>query len=213
MRVFIGLLLASISFAQNLQLHYETAKDRGYFVSTLEMFQPDAYGSTFWFVDMEYDSQNDHGMSLGYWEIARVFQLPVERLSATVQYNDGVASFGALGQTWLVGVNYVFQLGAVDIPLDILYRAQEGADGPDVQLTATWFQPLLDGHLEWSGFLDIWSQDGAGGTDWVLLSEPQLWYNANDHFAVGSEVEISSNFVFGETGLVFKPTLGLRWTF
>lgn len=207
------LVISSMAFSQNLQLHYEASGDREYLVSTLEMFKPDKYGSTFWFVDMDYDAPGAKGVSLAYWEIARSFTLPVKNLSATIQYNDGVASFGSLGQVWLLGVNYYFDLGFVAFPLDILYRAAQGADKPDFQLTTTWFIPLLDGNVEFSGFMDLWSEDHGAGKQLVLMSEPQLWYNANEHLAVGSELEISSNFVFGETGIQALPTIGLRWTF
>jgi hypothetical protein len=209
------LMISSMALSQNLQLHYEASADREYLVSTLEMFKPDQYGSTFWFVDMEYDAFGVKGASLAYWEIARSFTLPVNNLSATIQYNDGVANFGSLGQVWLLGVNYYLDLGFVAFPLDILYRAAQGADKPDLQLTTTWFIPLLDGNIEFSGFMDLWSQDniGSSGKQLVLLSEPQLWYNANKHFSIGSEIEISRNFIFGKTGIQALPTLGLRWTF
>jgi len=213
--LLILLITTSAVFSQNLQLHYELSEDREYFVSTLEMFKPDAYGSTFWFVDMEYNSAMNRGVSLSYWEIARSFNLPVNNVSATLQYNDGVANFGALGQVWLLGLNYYLDLGFIALPLDILYRAAEGADSPDFQLTATWFKPFMDGNIEFSGFLDIWSQDefGEEGKQLVILTEPQVWYNANDNFSIGSEIEISQNFVFGESDLQILPTLGLRWKF
>ena len=209
------LIISSIATAQNLQLHYEASEGRKYLVSTLEMYKPDTYGSTFWFVDMEYDAPGVKGVSLAYWEVARSFTLPVKNLSATIQYNDGVASFGSLGQVWLMGVNYYLDLGFIALPVDVLYRAAQGADSPDFQLTTTWFMPFMDGNIEFSGFLDIWSQDefGSDGKQLVVLAEPQLWYNANEHFSVGSEVEISNNFVFGEDGVQALPTLGLRWNF
>lgn len=214
-KIALLMILASALLAQNLQLHYELADERKYFVSTLEMFKPDQYGSTFWFVDMEYNSAMNHGISLAYWEFARAFTLPVKNLAATLQYNDGVANFGSLGQVWLLGVNYTFDLGFMVLPLDILYRAAEGADSPDFQLTTTWFVPLLDGNIEFSGFMDLWSQDkpGGEGKQLVLLSEPQVWYNANDKFSIGSEVEVSQNFVFGDDKFKVLPTLGLRWKF
>lgn len=210
------LILMTASFAQNLQIHYEASEDREYFVSTLEMFKPDNYGSTFWFVDMEYDAPGKiKGASLAYWEIARNFTLPINNLSASIQYNDGVANFGNLGQTWLIGVSYYLDLGFTALPIDILYRSVQGADAHDFQLTTSWYIPLLDDNIEFSGFVDIWSQDVRldGDKELVLLSEPQLWYNANEHFSIGSEIEISKNFVYGEKGIQALPTIGLRWTF
>ena len=56
--------------AQNLQLHYDFWKGRQYLTSTVEMFKPDKHGSTFFFVDMDYDL-SDAKVKLAYWEIAR----------------------------------------------------------------------------------------------------------------------------------------------
>lgn len=209
------LILTSIAQSQNLQLHYEASEDRQYLVSTLEMFKPDTYGSTFWFVDMEYANEGIRDANLAYWEIARSFTLPVKNLSATIQYNDGALEGWHIDQIWLFGVNYFLDLGFVSLPVDILYRKAQGVDSPDFQLTTTWFVPLLDGNLEFSGFVDLWSEDDADedGKKLVLLSEPQLWYNANEHLSIGSEVEFSHNFVPGESDFQALPTIGLRWTF
>jgi hypothetical protein len=211
--VILILFLSSFAFAQNLQLHYEASEDREYLVSTLEMFKPDTYGSTFWFVDMEYGAAGVRDANLAYWEIARSFTLPIKNLSATIQYNDGALEGWHIDQVWLMGVNYYLDLGFVALPLDILYRAAQGADAPDFQLTTTWFVPLLDGNVEFSGFMDIWSEDDGDAKQLVILSEPQLWYNANEHLSVGTEVEVSNNFVGGENGIQVLPTIGLRWTF
>jgi hypothetical protein len=42
--------------AQNIQQHYDFGKDRDYFTTTLEMFKPDEYGSTYFFVDFDYNA-------------------------------------------------------------------------------------------------------------------------------------------------------------
>ncbi len=213
--ICLTLTLNTIVFAQNIQLHYEASGDKEYFVSTVEMFKPDQYGSTFLFVDMEYNSPGDKNGNLAYWEIARAFTLPINNVSATLQYNDGVASDFPIGQAWLAGVNYYLDLGFIALPTDILFRAAQGAESPDFQVTTTWLVTLMNDHIELSGFFDFWSQDeiGSDGKQWVLMGEPQIWYQANEHFSIGSEVEISHNFVFGADGVQVLPTIGLRWTF
>jgi hypothetical protein len=209
------IILNTFVFSQNLQLHYEASGDREYLVSTLEMFKPDQFGSTFWFVDMEYNTPGVKNGNLAYWEIARSITLPINNLSATIQYNDGVASDFPIGQVWLVGLNYYLDLGFVALPVDVLYRAAQGADSPDFQVTTSWYVPLMDGNIEFSGFFDFLSQDEFGTEDKeiVILGEPQLWYIANEHLSIGTEVEISNNFVFGADGIQALPTVGLRWTF
>ena len=63
--------------AQNLQLHYDFGKERKFFTATLEMFKPDTLGSTFWFVDFDFNFPgNPRSMSAAYWEISRDFYIP-----------------------------------------------------------------------------------------------------------------------------------------
>ena len=81
--------IASKAEAQNLQVFYDT--ERGCVTSTLEMFRPDAFGSTFYFVDMDYNPT-----ALGaYTEIAREFCFWQDSewnwLSVHAEFNGGLA--------------------------------------------------------------------------------------------------------------------------
>lgn len=225
--VVLLFLLVGAGFAQNLQLHYDVSDDRQYLTSTLEMFKPDALGSTFWFVDFDYNSlEQNKTMSLAYFELARYFTLPVleNKLSATVQYNDGVLIgsvgdgnyFGApLNSVWLGGLSYFIPVGKGNISVDVLYRHMDVSDSPDGQFTLVWFYPFMDGKLHFMGFLDYWTQDVSGEKRGVLLTEPQLWYMLNDHIGIGGEVELSRNFLYLDYEDEFKvfPTLGVKWNF
>ena len=51
--------------AQNVQLFYDTERECK--TTTIEMFKPDSFGSTFFFADFDYSPK----VSGAYWEIAR----------------------------------------------------------------------------------------------------------------------------------------------
>lgn len=229
--IFITLFWASASFSQNLQVHYDFGQDRDYITTTFEMYKPDALGSTFWFIDMDYNSTEPHkSMSLAYLEIARYFTLPVlnQNLSATIQYNDGFLmypdgkSYGgaSLYSAWLGGFSYFFPVGHGNVSLELLYRHMDVSDKLDGQITLVWYLPFFDGKLDFMGFLDYWSQDmqtldnDGIKKSGVLSTEPQLWYNINKTIAIGGEVEISRNMLpeYGDEVKVM-PTLGIKWTF
>ena len=66
--------------AQNIQLHYDFGRSlyneldktddsygRPTLTTTVEMFRPDSFGSTFFFIDMDYSK----GVKGAYWELAR----------------------------------------------------------------------------------------------------------------------------------------------
>ena len=221
--IFLSLNLS----AQNLQLHYDFGEKRQYLTSTLEMFKPDDFGATFWFVDIDYcDGVSANSASMAYWEIARYITLPFlknsgafNKLSATIQYNDGLNTYGSFGSVWLAGISYPLDLKIITVSTDVLLRKAENRD-PSYQLTFVWFKPFIDGKLVFTGFMDIWGQDNHDGdadetnSQIVLLAEPQLWYNVTKNLAIGSEIEISRNFIYGGgSDLKIMPTLGLKWEF
>ncbi len=226
--VLILVLLSSCGlFAQNLQFHYDFGEDRKFVTTTLEMFKPDDFGATFWFVDFDYnDGNGNQSAAMAYWEIARYFSLPffknnsvLNKLSATIQYNDGLNTFGSFGSVWLGGASYPIDLKIITISTDVLLRKAEGQD-PSYQFTFVWFKPFFNGKLVFDGFMDIWGQNNfdfdADGSDsqLVLLTEPQLWYNVSKNLAIGGEIEISRNFIYGaDSDLKIMPTLGLKWNF
>ncbi|MDX9923902.1 MAG: DUF5020 family protein [Ignavibacteriaceae bacterium] len=224
--VFFLLMAAKVT-AQNLQLHYDLGEDRKYFTTTIEMFKPDEYGSTFFFVDFDFNMPENKSISLAYWEIARYVTV-YEKLSVTLQYNDGFVTIptpvgnysGTLNQSWLAGVSYPIDLGFVTLNTDLLAKKIYKSDGLDVQLTTVWFVPFLEGKLNFTGFLDIWTQDknlraGAIGSDkeMVFLTEPQLWYNFDKHLSVGTEIEISNNFLPFQDEIKVNPTIAVKWNF
>ena len=50
----------------------------------------------------------------------------------------------------------------------------------------------------------------------VFLTEPQFWYNFTNHFSVGTEVEISNNFIYNvvdDKSFFINPTLAVKWNF
>jgi hypothetical protein len=223
--MMICILGTAAGFSQNLQLHYDFSEDRQFITSTLEMFKSDALGSTFWFVDIDYNSaEKNKSASMAYWEIARYFTLPIldKKLSATLQYNDGLligsdaaGNWGMpLSSAWLGGVSYFIPIGAGNLSVELLYRYMDISKSPDGQLTLVWFYPFFSDRLQFTGYLDYWTQDiiGVGKKD-ILQTEPQLWYVLNPHFCLGGEVEISRNFGGYLNDLKVFPTLGVKWTF
>jgi len=200
--------------AQNLQVHYDY--DRDYFTSTIEMFKPDSTGATFFFVDFDYNHPGTHSASLAYWEIARYFNIPsVRGLSWTLQFHDGTAPWGPLGDVWLAGLSYPVDLGIITFTTDILYCMLPDSDATDFQVSLIWFKPIIHSKITLKGFLYIWSRDqtkGADSKEIVVLSEPQIWFQAIPNLAIGGELEIGKKFL-PEPGWTYKPTLGIMWTF
>ena len=84
-----------------------------------------------------------------------------------------------------------------------------------MQLTGVWNLPL--GKWAFTGFIDLWRGEKANHHgQLVLLTEPQLWYNATANLSIGTECEISNNFIYNtynDKSFFVNPTLALKWRF
>jgi hypothetical protein len=229
----ILLLAPSVLSAQNLQVHYDFGEDRKFITTTLEMFKPDTLGSTFWFVDFDFNYPGSpRSMSAAYWEISRDFFIPglrnkpwFDQITFHIEYNDGFTSYqvsdsvmgaASYNSVFLTGFAHPLRIGRVELTTQWLCRIPRGMGVPDFQLTLVWAQSFLKNKMLFTGFMDLWSQDKFEHPDHkelVFLTEPQLWYFFNPHLACGSEIEISRNFPYGPHEWEFFPTLAFRWDF
>lgn len=227
--------------AQNVQLHYDfghlydNLDSRPSVTTTVEYFKADKWGSTFLFTDLDY--QRD-GVAGAYWEIAREFNVSKNKQwAAHVEYNGGLSSDEEtwqatrfqhavlLGGAW----NWANSDFSKTFSVQLLYkynfknRHYEAHPYSSVQLTEVWSTTFAKGLCTFSGYCDLWYDPAVNGK-WIVQSEPQFWFNLNTlkgwegiNLSLGSEVEISNNFVYNDKGQNNKfyaiPTVGAKWTF
>ena len=223
--LLLAVLLASVASkaeAQNLQVLYDT--ERGCVTSTLEMFRPDAFGSTFYFVDLDYNPR-----AIGaYTEIARELCFWQDTdwnwLSVHLEFDGGLAGAYSFNNAWLGGLTYSGHSAdfSKTWSLSAMYKAIPGLKDlrgkcrmHNFQLTGVWGIGFANGWCSFSGFADLWSE----GSTLIFLSEPQLWENLNKvsgweniPLSIGGEVELSHNFG-GFDGFYVRPALGAKWIF
>jgi len=221
------LLLAAISAkAQtNLQVHYDFGEGRKYVTTTLEMFKPDKWGNTFFFVDYDFNMGEKNHPSLSYMEIARCLNFWGGPLSAHIEYNGGLGTYPvqntqyafAINNAWLGGIDYGMHNADYSKTLNLkaLYKHIVGKQ-ESAQFTAVWGLHFMNRKISFTGFADFWWEDNTNSngsmTKTTFLTEPQLWYNFTQNFSAGSEVEIGSNFG-GVEGVKVNPTLAVKWNF
>ena len=216
-----------ISKAQNVQLLYDTG--RNCVTSTVEMFRPDSFGSTYFFVDMDYSPK----VSGAYWEISREFcfwkDSPVSWLSVHVEYNGGLNNAAGMFNNAILG-GLTYSGHSKDFTktwsLSALYKAIPGTvdmlgrkQAHNFQITGVWGINFAKGWCDFSGFFDFWREHRPWQeTEFIFISEPQFWVNLNKingweniHLSLGGELEISANFV--AKGFHVMPAVGAKWTF
>ena len=225
--LFAFLIAAWALEAQNVQLHYDLGKDRKYLTSTVEMFKPDKWGSTFFFIDMDYGAGDVKGVSLGYFEIARGLKFWKSPFELHVEYNGGFGQSKSgtayqINDAWLFGGNYTWNTADYSkiFTLQAMYKNIRGKNDMSFQLTGVWTVQMFKNKLTFTGFADFWREDNnfflnapiGTKTNFVFLSEPQLWLNITKNFSLGSEVEVASNFALHK-GVKACPTLAAKWNF
>lgn len=231
------ILASTVAYSQNLQLHLDPRRaiqgadnfPRNYATATFEMFKLDKWGSTFMFVDMDFNMSKGN-IGLAYFEIARAQNLGSLPIKAHVEFNGGVGKtlshYGfSIENAYMVGAAYPFSVGKFNFNTYATYKYYTfEKSSNDVQWTLTWNANLLNDKVTVIGFFDIWSQNKmkqkAGwksGKKAVIITEPQFWYNVTPYLAFGTEIEISSNFYTNDITKKDKafvnPTLAVKWNF
>ncbi|MBI5059757.1 DUF5020 family protein [candidate division KSB1 bacterium] len=206
LRILLAVCLPCVLFAQdknlfvNLQLHRDIHRE--VYTSTVEIFELDRYGTTFFFTDSDFGPAGEQS---SYFEISRshaMLRRSFGVLSASLQFNDGTLAgdgFAADGtqikqipRTWLGGASLSeLKWGPAVFELQALWRQEFAAD-PGWQLTAVWFSPIPRTRLELLGYVD-WNSNETNDEPTSVQAEPQLQYHRG-HWALGSELEISRNF-------------------
>lgn len=213
--------------AQNLQIHYD--HNRQCITSTVEMFRPDSFGSTYFFVDMDFQPK----MTGTLWKIIRELcfwnNTPWECLSIQLHYTGGLhLDKGSFNNAFMTGLTYSWKSDdrLRTWSLSAVYKYIPGTVGLDgnpsvhnFQLSGNWKIEFLKRWCTFNGFVTFWKEARPWfNSDYVFLSEPQFWVNLNKipgwdnvHLSIGTEVELSVNYF--SQGFACCPTAAVKWTF
>ena len=221
--------------AQNVQLHYDFGRhlyssdeaDRQRVTLTYETFKADQLGSWFYFIDFDLRTG---GTSCAYTEISREFKLGSQSpFSAHLEYDGGLNLYGSFQHAFLVGPAYnghnadFSQTWGVQLMYKQCIKSSDKKAIPGVQLTGIWGLTFGQGKWTFSGFADLWTgyipEWNADGQQkgLVFLAEPQLWYNCCRQVSIGTEWELSNNFIYrtgdSDKSFFFNPTLAVKFNF
>lgn len=226
MRQLLSALLwvATLSVsAQNVQVHYDFGKqiyseesDRANVTLSYEHFTVDKNGSWFYFVDIDV---KEKGVSGAYTEVSRTFNLGRSIPTLHFEYNGGINEYSSFANSFLGGLDYSI---SDNVTLSLLYRQElKQKNNPQlstIQITGVWNYPL--GKFMFCGFVDVWNSyipkwnEGGQEKGWIVLAEPQLWYNFNNVFSIGTEIRVSNNFVYptkGNKTIFINPTIAVKY--
>ena len=179
--VFAALMVGTFAKAQtNAQILYDFGSDRKYVTLTLEMFKADKWGSTYFFVDHDFNYDKmvvgSKNISQGgtYTEISRALNFwqnsKMKNWSLHVEYNGGITKNYPINNAWLFGVEYFMHDKSFKntLTLQALYKTIRKTDqNVPMQLTAVWGCKDIFGvkGLNFSGFADFWWENHTSMLD------------------------------------------------
>lgn len=217
--------------AQDIQLHYDFGRNiypdqedgRQKVTITVEQFKADKWGSWYYFVDLDLSRKF---FKSAYTEISREFSFGSgSPFAAHVEYDGGLSeAAGSFQQAALLGAAYnghsadFSKTWSVQLLYKRYFKSYDYSRAYNsAQLTGVWGLNFAQNKCTFSGFIDFWRGEKANGHgQLVILTEPQFWYNFTPHFSVGSEIEISNNFIYNlydDKTFFINPTLAVKWNF
>ena len=111
--LFAMMFSAKVKAQTNAQILYDFGSDRKYVTLTLEMFKQDNWGSTYFFVDHDfnYDKMVEGSKNVAqggtYTEISRALNFwknsSMKNWSLHVEYNGGITKNYPINNAWLFG--------------------------------------------------------------------------------------------------------------
>ena len=224
-------------------LYSEKEANRPNVTTTVEMFRPDKLGSTFFFVDFDYFSDGIGG-AYWEVSREFTFARPSESssLAGHIEYNGGLSinkytDFGSrFQQAVLIGPAWNWHNSdfSKTFSFQAMYKQYFRQESNSLnalasfQATAVWGLTFAKGLCTCSGFADLWygytptfETNGKQKKGLVFMTEPQLWFNIigksrqKDIFSIGTEIEISNNFIWPDTkgSFFINPTIDLKYSF
>ena len=215
--------------AQDVQLHYDFGRNlyadqeagRQKVTLTLEQFKADKWGSWYYFVDVDFSRKFTEA---AYTEISREFNIGKQGFAAHVEYDGGLNKSGSYQQAALLGGAWnghnadFSKTYSVQLMYKRYFKSYDYTSSyHSLQLTGVWGLNFANKKCTFAGFIDFWRGEKANGHgQLVILTEPQLWYNFTEHFSIGTEWELSDNFIYNtydNQSFFVNPTLAVKWNF
>jgi hypothetical protein len=222
----LGLALA-ISYSSNgqfrdVQLHYELGSfkvgdktiKRNFVKTKLQVLHRDSLGITYINTELDYNSKAK-GLSFSQFTLLRSIKLPFLKY---IQPSVGHAAALGRDNQFFAGVLVPAKFGKVVVLPLFLYAYTKSAKRPDARIMIGVNTKLFKNKVSIFGFASTWTSDKivngeAKGKKVGWQITPQIWYNINRSFALGTKLDYSRNVYTTNATNVFLPTTGVRWVY
>ncbi len=234
--IFILVMLPSLLFSQNLQLHYDfrhtldpSHNSMNFPTIYFEYFKSkDTSGSFFIKTEGDLNGAN-HNIGKFYTQVTQSFKFWQPKIYAQVQYSGGlgIAEPGSYGyyitNAFSLGAVYPFQWKSAwfSTSLSYTYNAFK-KPSHDVLYSLYWGRGFWNYKFEFSGDIELYTMNkNTGDSNTANLSgktvsffgEPQVWFKIHSGFSLGSKINLYYHVLTNEDLFQIYPTLAARFKF
>jgi Domain of unknown function (DUF5020) len=231
-------IICHVAYPQSLQLHYDPRhtlapkqNSKNFLTFYFEYFKNQDSGKSFikpgsFLLKMQADFFGEkNNMGKFYMQVSQSFRFWRPKIFLNFQYSGGLGiteprqySYYVLN-TFSIGLTYPFKLGNAWLSgvLNYKYIPFE-KPSYDILYTLYWWKGLLNYKASFSGDFSIWTTNKNHGDDFTknlngkrfsFFAEPQLWYNINKTFAVGTKVNMNYHILTNDDIFQVYPTIAI----
>lgn len=230
-------LLLKISFAQNLQLHYDfrhtidpKRATKNFLGFSFEYFkQIDTASSGSFLLKMQCDMKGVKGnMGQIFVQASQSLRFWKPKIFLSFNYSGGLGvtddAFGFyLVNSYAAGVSYPFQWKGAWMAANLLFRYNAfNEPSYDPQLTLYFGRGFNNYKIFAAGSFVFWTQNRNQGNDFTrhlkgkkfaFFGDSQVWVKIKNRFSVGSRINVFYHLLSDDHQIQFYPTLGTKYQF
>jgi hypothetical protein len=227
------LFFSSVSFSQTLQLHYDyrhsidpQRNPKNFPTLYFELFKSQERGS--FLIKIQSDLlglRNNIGKF--YMQASQSIKFWEPKIYLSLQYSGGlgIAEPGQYGfylnNTLSIGIAYPFQWQDAWLSASVNYSYNTfKIPSQDMLCSFYWGKSFYNYKIEFAGDINLYSQNKNHGDAYTinqhgkriaLYSEPQLWYNLNRNFSIGTKINLYYHVLINSDILQVYPTIAVKY--
>jgi len=235
----LALIATTLLPAQELQLHYDprhtldpSHNAHNYPTIYFQYFKDQDSGHAFikpgsFLLKIQTDLQGaGHNISQAYIQISQSFRCWKPPVFLSLQYSGGLGVTDPkqysyyINNAFSLGLSYPFQWKGAWLSAVLDYKYIPYAKPThDPLFTLYWWSGYFHYKLEFAGDFSAWTENkdhgdaytaGQRGKRFFFFAEPQLWYNINKTFSLGTKINMYYHINIPDDRFQTYPTLAVR---
>ena len=195
---------------------------------SFESFRQANYGSLLMKMDVDFNGKNSNIGKL-YTQISQNLKFWNYPIFVHLEYSGGLGFISKtvsgyhINNTYSIGMAHTFQWmnGWANTFLAYRYTNFEKLSH-DILYSFWWGKNILREKVRLTAYFVLWTENKNHGDAWtqnlsgkkfLALGEPQIWYNFNKLFAIGSEIKLFYHVYSYSDHLLIYPTLAIKYNF